>query len=49
MVQHERGASREEFAGRKQEVFDIYTRLNRAMQHKIQPIPVCRIPKELLA
>ena len=49
MAQHERGASREEFAGRKQEVFDIYTRLNRAMQHKIQPIPVCRIPKELLA
>ena len=48
MAQHEAGRAREEFAGRQQQVFDIYTRLNRAAQHKIQPIPVCRIPAELL-
>ena len=48
MAQHEAGRAREEFAGRQQQVFDIYTRLNRAAQHKIRPIPVCRIPAELL-
>ena len=48
MAQHEAGRAREEFAGRQQQGFDIYTRLNRAAQHKIQPIPVCRIPAELL-
>ena len=48
MAQHEAGRAREEFAGRRQQVFDIYVRLNRAAQHKIRPIPVCRIPAELL-
>ncbi len=33
---------------RQREVPEIYTRLHRAMQHKINPIPVCRIPPELL-
>ena len=28
---------------RQQQVLDIYTRLNRANQHKMQPIPVCEI------
>ncbi|MBL7891379.1 MAG: NAD(+) synthase [Bacteroidia bacterium] len=28
-------------------VLDIYTRLNKANQHKMQPVPVCIIPKEL--
>lgn len=35
------------FSGREKVVFDIYTRLNRANQHKIVPIPVCNIPDEL--
>ena len=39
--------SAEDFSGRKKEVFIIYDRLNRATQHKINPIPVCKIPKEL--
>ena len=39
--------SAEDFSGRKKEVFMIYDRLNRATQHKINPIPVCKIPKEL--
>lgn len=38
----------EDFDGRQREVFAIYERLNRAAQHKIQPIPVCRIPEHLL-
>ena len=31
--------------GREAEVFKIYTRLNRINQHKMQPIPVCTIPR----
>ena len=38
-----------DFEGREREVLEIYLRLNRAMQHKIQPIPVCKIPSEWLA
>lgn len=32
---------------RQQEVLTIYRRLNRANQHKMQPIPVCMIPENL--
>ncbi len=38
----------EDFSGREREVLEIYTRLHKAMQHKINPIPVCNIPPELL-
>lgn len=38
----------EDFSGREREVLEIYTRLHKAMQHKINPIPVCAIPEELL-
>ena len=34
---------------RQQEVLAIYTRLNRANQHKMNPIPVCEIPDELMS
>lgn len=37
----------EDFEGRKREVLEIFNRLNRAMQHKINPIPVAEIPEEL--
>lgn len=37
-----------DFSGREREVFDIYDRLHRAMQHKINPIPVCTLPADLL-
>ena len=37
------------FTTRQQEVFQIYTRLNTINQHKMEPIPVCEIPKELKA
>ena len=49
MEQVAKGATREQFNHREQEVFDIFVKLNRAAQHKIQPIPVCIIPKEFLA
>lgn len=32
---------------RQKEVLAIYTRLNQANQHKMQPIPVCEIPQDL--
>lgn len=35
----------DDFEGREKEVFLIYSRLHRVMQHKINPIPVCKIPK----
>ena len=34
---------------REKEVLAIYTRLNRANQHKMNPIPVCEIPPNLKA
>ncbi|WP_373740373.1 NAD(+) synthase [Neisseria sp.] len=37
----------EDFSGRQREVLEIYTRLHQAMQHKINPIPVCKIPEAL--
>lgn len=34
---------------RQKEVLAIYTKMNTANQHKMKPIPVCTIPKELKA
>jgi NAD+ synthase len=39
----------EALTARQQEVLAIYTRLNQANQHKMQPIPVCDIPLDLKA
>lgn len=36
-----------DFKGRQKEVLAIYQRLNKANQHKMNPIPICEIPKEL--
>lgn len=36
----------EDFQERQKEVFGLYKKLNRANQHKMQPIPVCPIPSE---
>lgn len=47
MEQDEKGKTLGDFTGREQEVFDIYTRLNRANKHKMEPIPVCSIPLNL--
>ncbi|WP_341221102.1 NAD(+) synthase [Polaribacter atrinae] len=47
MVMQEKGKSEDDFSGRDLEVFKIYTRLNRINQHKMLPIPICEIPKEI--
>jgi NAD+ synthase len=41
------GKSEDDFSGREFEVFKIYSRLNRINQHKMLPIPICEIPKEI--
>lgn len=43
----ENGKTIENFEGRQAEVFKIFKRLNKTNQHKMQPIPVCEIPKSL--
>ncbi len=35
------------FTNRQKEVFEIYNRLNTINRHKMEPIPICKIPKEL--
>ena len=47
MTEMEHGRTADMFSGRQNEVFRIYSRLNRANSHKMNPIPVCRIPSEL--
>jgi len=47
MEQKENGKSAENFEGREREVMGIFLKLNKATQHKMNPIPVCEIPKEL--
>ena len=42
-----KGSKLGDFTGRKQEVFKIYVRLNTVNRHKMNPIPVCKIPSEL--
>lgn len=44
MKMQDKGKNPEDFTGRKQDVFNIYLRLNMANQHKMKPIPVCKIP-----
>ena len=41
------GKTESDFEGREAVVFKIYERLNRINQHKMQPIPVCEIPKKI--
>ena len=37
----------QDFSGREKKVFTIYTQLNTNNQHKMTPIPVCMIPKNI--
>jgi NAD+ synthase len=37
----------EKISTREREVLDIYQKLNKQNQHKMQPIPVCIIPEDL--
>lgn len=45
MKQKENNKKVADFSDREEEVFSIYSRLNNINQHKMQPIPVCEIPK----
>ncbi|MBW8360557.1 MAG: NAD(+) synthase [Kaistella sp.] len=46
-IQKEWGTKNEaDYSGRDLEVFKIFKRMNKAAQHKIQPIPICYIPEE---
>lgn len=47
MLAYENGRTANDFEGRALEVFNIYRKLNAANQHKMNPIPVCLIPKDL--
>ena len=47
MHMHDKEKTESDFSGRDQEVFKIYSRLNRINQHKMVPIPICEIPKKL--
>lgn len=47
MEQLESGKDHNDFTGRQKEVFEIYKRLNTINQHKMNPIPVCKIPHHL--
>ncbi len=44
MKMQDEGKTKSDFTGRESTVFELYTRLNRANQHKMNPIPVCEIP-----
>lgn len=46
-IQKEYGTkSAQDYEGREQEVFLIFDKMHKAAQHKMNPIPVCTIPKE---
>lgn len=47
MTQKDLGKTAQDFEGRQREVFEIFTRFNTSNQHKMLPIPICIIPKEL--
>ncbi len=45
----EAGRQLEEFEGRHREVYEIYQHLHTANRHKMQPVPVCVIPQDILS
>ncbi|WP_333599417.1 NAD(+) synthase [Flavobacterium sp.] len=47
MLEAENNKTTDDFSGREKEVFGIYKKLNSGNQHKMNPIPVCLIPKKL--
>lgn len=47
MKMKDEGKATDNFFGREKEVFKIYERLNSINQHKMVPIPICKIPKDI--
>jgi len=48
MEMDSKGKTIEEFKGREKEVLEIFKRYNSANKHKMVPIPICEIPKDLI-
>jgi NAD+ synthase len=46
MIQAEKNEDKNGFTERENDVFEIYSNLNKVNQHKMNPIPVCIIPKK---
>lgn len=46
MTQKELGKTINDFENRERIVFEIFTKLNKTNQHKMLPIPVCKVKKE---
>lgn len=49
MEMTEKGMTENDFHGREKEIMGIFKHLNKINQHKMLPIPVCEIPKNLKA
>lgn len=47
MSQMGNGKTVENFTGREAQVFSIFKKLNTINQHKMNPIPICKIPKTI--
>ena len=47
MQMKDEGKTSEDFDGRKREAFEIFMRYNSSNKHKMIPIPICEIPKNL--
>ncbi|WP_299338221.1 NAD(+) synthase [uncultured Psychroserpens sp.] len=47
MQMKDEGKTENDFEGRQKQVFQIFMRYNRSNTHKMIPIPICEIPKEL--
>ncbi|GAA4798900.1 NAD(+) synthase [Litoribaculum gwangyangense] len=48
MKMDDEGKTINDFSGRELEVFKIYKRFNNSNKHKMIPIPICEIPKNLM-
>ncbi|RAJ14646.1 NAD(+) synthase [Olleya aquimaris] len=48
MKMNDQGKTEADFTGREKEVFNIFKRYNTNNLHKMIPIPVCEIPKDLI-
>lgn len=47
MKMDDEGKTADDFVGRQREAFEIYKRYNSSNKHKMIPIPICEIPKNL--
>lgn len=47
MEMKENNKTANDFEGRQREVFELFVRLNQNNQHKMRPIPICKIPENL--